>query len=66
MLGTPCIFAQAEITQIVREADLDNRTPPLGPPALALRLRGAGKRTVLAVAVLVGTALLTGVGLLLA
>ncbi|GGX08879.1 hypothetical protein GCM10010297_32960 [Streptomyces malachitofuscus] len=43
----------------------DNRTAPIGPPALALRLRGAGKRTVLVVAALAGTALMIGVGLLL-
>jgi len=44
---------------------MDNRTPPIGPLARALRLRGANKRTVLAVAALACTALLVGVGLLL-
>ncbi|MFC8834928.1 hypothetical protein ACFT8V_17240 [Streptomyces griseoincarnatus] len=44
---------------------MDNKTPPIGPPALALRLRGSSTRTVLVVAVLACTALLIGVGLLL-
>ncbi|MDN3029584.1 hypothetical protein [Streptomyces sp. S.PB5] len=43
---------------------MDNKTP-IGPPALALRFRGASKRTVLVVAVLAGVALLIDVGLLL-
>ncbi|WP_179167580.1 MULTISPECIES: hypothetical protein [unclassified Streptomyces] len=43
----------------------NNRTAPIGQLALALRLRGANKRTVLVVAALAGTALLIGVGLLL-
>ncbi|WP_158239608.1 hypothetical protein [Streptomyces carminius] len=44
---------------------MDNKTPPIGPLALALRLRGAGKHTVLVIAALAGTALLIGIGLLL-
>ncbi|MGW3553550.1 hypothetical protein ACWDLL_22220 [Streptomyces griseoincarnatus] len=44
---------------------MDNKTPPIGPPALALRIRGSSTRTVLVVAVLACTALLIGVGLLL-
>lgn len=43
----------------------DNRTAPIGPLALALRLSGASKRTVLVVAATAGTALVIGVGLLL-
>lgn len=43
----------------------NNRTAPVGPPALALRLRGASRRTVLIVAALAGTTLLIGLGLLL-
>lgn len=43
----------------------NNRTAPVGPAALALRLRGASRRTVLVVAALAGTALLIGLGLLL-
>ncbi|WP_164555565.1 MULTISPECIES: hypothetical protein [unclassified Streptomyces] len=42
-----------------------DRTAPVGPLALALRRRGAGKRTVLVVAALAGSALLIGLGLLL-
>ncbi|MER6529587.1 hypothetical protein [Streptomyces sp. NPDC001508] len=44
---------------------MDNKTSPIGPLALALRLRGASKHTVLVVAALACTALLIGVGLLL-
>ncbi|MFD5375519.1 hypothetical protein ACFWJE_14065 [Streptomyces griseoincarnatus] len=44
---------------------MDNKTPPIGPLALALRLHGAGERTVLVVAALACTALLIGLGLLL-
>ncbi|MEV5089363.1 hypothetical protein AB0N18_15840 [Streptomyces griseoincarnatus] len=44
---------------------MDNKTPPIGPLALALRLRGASTRTVLVVAALACTALLIGVSLLL-
>ncbi|MFF9013615.1 hypothetical protein ACF09C_11705 [Streptomyces sp. NPDC014870] len=44
---------------------MDHKTPPIGPLAFALRLRGASKRTVLVVAALAGSALLIGIGLLL-
>jgi hypothetical protein len=44
---------------------MSNKTAPVGPLALVLRLRGASKPTVLVVAALAGTALLIGVGLLL-
>ncbi|MGA5442813.1 hypothetical protein ACPCKW_25295 [Streptomyces griseoincarnatus] len=44
---------------------MDDKTPPIGPLALPLRLHGAGKRTVLVVAALACTALLIGFGLLL-
>ncbi|MFD6039660.1 hypothetical protein ACFWHF_34925 [Streptomyces griseoincarnatus] len=44
---------------------MDNKTPAIGPLALALRLRGSSTRTVLVVAALACTALLIGVGLLL-
>ncbi|MGW4790976.1 hypothetical protein [Nonomuraea sp. MG754425] len=44
---------------------MDNKTAPIGPPALALRISGASRRTVLVIAALSGTALLIGVGLLL-
>ncbi|MGA5444331.1 hypothetical protein [Streptomyces sp. EMB26] len=44
---------------------MDNKTPPIGPLALALRFRGSSTRTVLVVAALACTALLIGVGLLL-
>ncbi|WP_432250343.1 hypothetical protein ACRAR1_26795 [Streptomyces sanyensis] len=44
---------------------MNDKIPPIGPLALALRLRGAGKRTVLAVTALACTALLVGVGVLL-
>ncbi|NUP20904.1 MAG: hypothetical protein HOZ81_33495 [Streptomyces sp.] len=44
---------------------MDNKTPPIGPLALALRLRGASKRTIPVVAALACTALLLGVGVLL-
>ncbi|WP_175500003.1 MULTISPECIES: hypothetical protein [unclassified Streptomyces] len=46
--------------------DMDRRKPaPFGPLALALRLRGAGRRTVVLLAVLAGTALTAGLALLL-
>jgi hypothetical protein len=51
--------------QIVKETALNNKITPVGPPALALRLRGASKRTVFLVAALALTALLIGIGLLL-
>ncbi|MEU3048032.1 MULTISPECIES: hypothetical protein [unclassified Streptomyces] len=44
---------------------MNDKTPPIGPLALALRLRGASKRTVLVVTTLACTALLVGVGVLL-
>ncbi|MFB8777944.1 hypothetical protein [Streptomyces broussonetiae] len=44
---------------------MDNKTPPIGPLAIALHLRGASKRTVLIVAALSCCALLIGVHLLL-
>ncbi|MGW8743089.1 hypothetical protein [Streptomyces sp. NPDC055794] len=44
---------------------MENKTPPICPLALALRLRGVSKRTVLVGAALAGTTLLIGVGLLL-
>ncbi|MFJ4467882.1 hypothetical protein ACIP2X_10460 [Streptomyces sp. NPDC089424] len=42
-----------------------DKNAPVGLPAIALRLRGAPRRTVLVIAVLACTALLVGVGLLL-
>ncbi|MFV2197682.1 transmembrane transport protein [Nocardiopsis sp. LOL_012] len=45
--------------------DKTDRNLPLGPLALALRLRGASGRTVLLLAVLLGAALLAGAALLL-
>lgn len=42
-----------------------NKITPVGPLALALRLRGAGKRTVFLVTALACTALLIGIGLAL-
>ena len=50
--------------QIVRETALNNKITPVGPLALALRLRGASKRTFF-LATLAFTALLIGIGLLL-
>ncbi|WP_327189065.1 hypothetical protein [Streptomyces xinghaiensis] len=44
---------------------MNNKITPLGPLALALRLRGAGRRTVLLVTAAVCAALLLGIGLLL-
>ncbi|MDH2391133.1 hypothetical protein QCN29_20525 [Streptomyces sp. HNM0663] len=44
---------------------MNNKITPVGPLALALRLRGAGRRTVVLVAALACSALLVGVGLLL-
>ncbi|WP_432068666.1 hypothetical protein [Streptomyces sp. C10-9-1] len=44
---------------------MNDKIPPIGPLALALRLRGASKRTVLVVTTLACTALLVGVGVLL-
>ncbi|WP_406400630.1 hypothetical protein OH805_16600 [Streptomyces sp. NBC_00879] len=44
---------------------MNNKITPVGPPALALRLRGASKRTVFLVAALACTTLLIGIGLLL-
>lgn len=45
---------------------MNDKPAPIGPLALALRLRGAGNRTLALVAALVFTALLIGIGLLLA
>ncbi|WP_266476516.1 hypothetical protein [Streptomyces sp. NBC_01481] len=50
--------------QIVKETAL-NKVTPVGPLALALRLRGASKRTVFLVTALACTTLLIGIGLLL-
>ncbi|MCY9783163.1 hypothetical protein KIK06_04565 [Nocardiopsis sp. EMB25] len=44
---------------------MNDRIPPIGPLALALRLSGASRRTVLLIAALAATALLAGIGLLL-
>lgn len=51
--------------QIIKETALNNKITPVGSLALALRLRGASKRTVFLVAALALTALLIGIGLLL-
>ncbi|MFI9332798.1 hypothetical protein ACIGZJ_35360 [Kitasatospora sp. NPDC052868] len=45
---------------------MNNKIAPIGPLAVVLRRLGAGNRTVVIVAALVCTALLVGVGLLLA
>ncbi|MEU4884867.1 MULTISPECIES: hypothetical protein [Streptomyces] len=44
---------------------MNHKTTPVGPLALALRLRGAGRRTVFLLAVAACAALLLGTGLLL-
>ncbi|MFF7216132.1 hypothetical protein ACFZAU_37320 [Streptomyces sp. NPDC008238] len=44
---------------------MQRKLPPVGPLALVLRRGGAGRGTVLVMAALVCTALLTGIGLLL-
>ncbi|MGW2325268.1 hypothetical protein ACWC5C_05825 [Streptomyces sp. NPDC001700] len=44
---------------------MNNKPTPVGPLALALRLRAASKRTIVLVTVLACTALLIGIGLLL-
>ncbi|WP_158711056.1 hypothetical protein [Streptomyces albus] len=44
---------------------MNDKTTPVGPPAFALRLRGAGRRTVLLLAAAAFAALLLGAGLLL-
>ncbi|MCZ7462318.1 hypothetical protein [Streptomyces sp. WMMC940] len=44
---------------------MNNKLVPVGPLALALRLRGASGRTAILIAALVCTGLLTGIGLLL-
>ncbi|PBC71063.1 hypothetical protein BX265_5637 [Streptomyces sp. TLI_235] len=44
---------------------MNNRTTPVGPLALALRRLGAGRRSLVLVAALLGAALLIGIGLLL-
>ncbi|MEU4493777.1 hypothetical protein AB0F96_10100 [Streptomyces sp. NPDC023998] len=44
---------------------MNNKITPVGPLALALRLRGASKRTFFLVTTLAFTALLIGIGLLL-
>ncbi|MEW2634783.1 hypothetical protein AB0903_24855 [Streptomyces sp. NPDC048389] len=42
---------------------MNDKIPPVGPLALALRRRGAGRRTVFLLTALACTALLVGVGL---
>lgn len=44
---------------------MNHKIPPVGPPAHALRLSGASKRTVLLVTALSCAILLSGIGLLL-
>ena len=52
-------------TEIVKETALNNKITPVGPLALALRLRGASRRALFLVAALAFTTLLIGIGLLL-
>lgn len=58
-------FRFTEITEITEETAVNNKIAPLGPLAFALRLRGAGRRTVFLVAAAACAALLLGIGLLL-
>lgn len=44
---------------------MNNKLAPVGPLALALRLRGASRRTAILITALACTGLLTGIGLLL-